>query len=128
MRKKALICIVCPNGCQLEAEIVEGETIKVSDIDGNLCKKGVAWAEQELTNPLRTISSSIIVEGGDFPLVSVRTDRPVPLPRIPGIMKAIRSARANAPVQIGDILIEGAADTCCNIIATRNVNREDKNV
>ena len=29
MKRKELICIVCPNGCQIQAEIEEGElTIK----------------------------------------------------------------------------------------------------
>ena len=34
---RKMTCIVCPNGCELEAEIVDGKCISVS---GNLCPKG----------------------------------------------------------------------------------------
>ena len=122
MKRKDLICIVCPNGCPLQAEMEDGSEIQINDMGGRLCKKGAAWARQELLNPVRTISSSIIVDDGDFPLVSVRTDCPIPLEGIFTVMEEIKSARVKAPVRIGDILIKNPARTACNIIATRNVN------
>jgi CxxC motif-containing protein len=122
MRKKELICVVCPNGCQLEATLGKGGEIQINVISGELCEKGSKWAEQELINPMRTITSSILVVGGDLPLVSVRTDSPIPLGDIFEVMEAIKSARANAPVKIGEILIKKPAGVPCNIIATRNVN------
>jgi CxxC motif-containing protein len=125
MKRKELICILCPNGCLIQAEIEEGKKIQVTEITGHLCDKGPDWAEQELINPMRTIASSIMVEGGDFPLVSVRTDTLIPLRSIPGIMKAIKSAKAIAPVQIGDVMVKNPAGTSCNIIATRIVRTQD---
>lgn len=125
MKKKDLICIVCPNGCLLEAQIEEGDEVRVDDIAGHLCDKGPEWAEQELVNPTRIIASNVIVENGDFPLVSVRTDSPIPLGSIHEVMKAIKVSRIKAPVQIGDIIIKGPAGTSCNIIATRNVRIQD---
>ena len=77
---------------------------------------------------MRTIASSILVDGGDFPLVSVRTDAPIPLGSIMDVMKAMRSAKAKAPIRIGDIMIEKPAGTSCNIIATRNIKRVDQNI
>ena len=123
MTRKELICVICPNGCQLEAEVEEGAQVEVKEITGELCEKGLEWAEQELINPMRTIASSIIVDGGDFPLVSVRTDSPIPLKSISEVMKAIKSSRARAPVRIGEIMIKSPAGTSCNIIATRNINK-----
>jgi CxxC motif-containing protein len=70
---------------------------------------------------MRTIASGIPVEDGDFKLVSVRTDAPIPLGKIFEVMAAIKEKRVTAPVAIGDILIPGPAGTDCNIIATRNV-------
>ena len=123
MTRKELICVICPNGCQLEAEVEEGVQVEVKEITGELCEKGLEWAEQELINPMRTIASSIIVDGGDFPLVSVRTDSPIPLKSISEVMKAIKSSRTRAPVRIGEIMIKSPAGTSCNIIATRNINK-----
>ena len=122
MNKKELICIVCPNGCLLEAEIEEGDGGKVGEVTGSLCEKGPVWAQQELTNPVRTIASNVLVAGGDFDLVSVRTDTAIPLGRILEVMAAVKEIRVAAPVQIGDILIKNPAGTACNIIATRHVN------
>jgi CxxC motif-containing protein len=121
MTVKELICVICPNGCQLRAEIEEGPVPRVIEVTGHLCDKGPAWAEQEIVNPIRTIASSIRVHDGDQPLVSVKTDRPIPLGRIMDVMRDIKAATADAPVRIGDILIPHPAGTECNIMATRHV-------
>jgi len=124
MKRKEMICIVCPVGCQLEVLYDEGSEIQIHEINGNLCKKGLSWAEQELINPMRTLTSSISVENGDSPLVSVKTDSPIPRDSIRDVMKVIRSARVKAPVRIGDPLIEKPAGTPCNIVATKDVDSQ----
>ncbi len=121
MSKKELICVLCPKGCWLEVEIGEGVEGIVKNVTGNLCEKGAEWARQEIVNPMRTISSSILLEKGELPLVSVKTDIPIPLKNIFDVMKEIRSFRVRAPVNIGDIIIKDVAGLSCNIIATRNV-------
>jgi CxxC motif-containing protein len=125
MNKRELVCIVCPNGCQLVVDIEEGLELAVKDISGHTCDKGPEWAEQEITNPMRSISSNVAVDGGDFTLVSVRTDSSIPLGKIFQVMDEIKSLRVKAPVQIGEKLIENPAGTSCNIIATRHVNSAD---
>jgi CxxC motif-containing protein len=121
MKTKELICVLCPNGCQLEVRINEGHKLEVDEVRGSLCEKGPEWAEQEILNPVRTIASSVRVKGGDLPLVSVRTDSPIPLGKIFDVMKSIKELEVDAPVHIGDRLIDGPAGTGCSIIATRNV-------
>jgi len=123
MIKRELICVICPNGCQLQAYIEEGEQITVEDVMGHLCEKGPEWARQEIVNPMRTIASSVRVDKGEFPLVSVRTDSPIPLRNIFDVMVEIKALRLKAPIKIGDILIEKVLGLPCNIIATRNVQR-----
>ncbi len=123
MTEKELICVICPNGCELRAVIEEGPQTVVKEITGELCEKGPVWAEQELLNPLRTIASSIIVDDGDYPLVSVRTDASIPLKSISNVMKTIKSIKVKAPVRIGDVLIKDPAGTSCNIIATRHIDK-----
>ena len=121
MLKKNLVCIVCPNGCDVEIMMEEGQETKILAIDGCTCDKGKEWVEQELTCPMRTIASGIPVEQGDFKLVSVRTDAPIPLGKIFEVMAVIKQKKIKAPVTIGDILIPSPAGADCNIIATRNV-------
>ena len=80
---RTMTCILCPNGCEMNLEYEEKELISVS---GNRCPKGAGYAEQEIKNPMRSIASSVLVEGGDLPLCSVRLSAPIPRERIPEVM------------------------------------------
>ncbi len=121
MRTRELLCILCPNGCRLEVGVIQGETLAVVGVSGNLCDKGPEWAEQEILNPVRSISSSIRVRRGRFPLVSVKTSVPIPRTKILDVMQEIRECVVDAPVLVGDRLIEGPAGTDCSVVATRHV-------
>ena len=58
--KRTFTCIVCPNGCEVEAEY---EGMQVLSVTGNLCPKGKTYVTQELVDPRRTIATSVRVEG-----------------------------------------------------------------
>ena len=49
--KRTFTCIVCPNGCEIEAEY---EGTQVLSVTGNLCPKGKSYVTQELVDPRRT--------------------------------------------------------------------------
>ena len=38
---KDLICIICPNGCKIHAQLLEDGSVNVS---GNRCKRGESFA------------------------------------------------------------------------------------
>ena len=116
--KRAFTCIVCPNGCEIEAEYAGGEVLSVS---GNLCPKGKDYVTQELIDPRRTIASSVRVVGGDMPLCSVRLTGPIPKACIFDAMAEIRQCTLTAPVAIGDVVIHNLLGCDCDVIATRNV-------
>ena len=46
--KKQFTCIVCPNGCEIEAEVENGQVISVT---GQTCPRGEQYVRQELTAP-----------------------------------------------------------------------------
>jgi len=114
-------CVVCPNGCALQVEVSEGEETKVLSVTGNLCPRGDAWARQEVENPLRTISTNVLVKGGTLPVASVRTLDAVPLARIKDVRNSLRSIVLQAPVHIGDIVEDHPAGVPCRVAVTRNV-------
>ena len=58
-------------------EWLGGEEAELIKAEGHKCDNGRKYVEQELTDPKRTIASSILVQGGDRPLVSVRLTAPV---------------------------------------------------
>lgn len=121
MSTKEFTCVVCPNGCSIVVEVDDDETPVAAKVRGNVCKRGEEWARQEVENPMRTIASSVPVEGGDFPLASVRTTRPIPLKKIRDVMEAIRQVTLVAPVEIGDVLLVAPAECDTEVIATRKV-------
>lgn len=118
--KKEFTCIVCPNGCTISAEY---DIISEIHTEGALCKRGEAYVRQELTDPRRTIASSVLVAGGVSDLVSVRLTAPIPLGSIREAMEQIRACRVQAPVRTGDVLISHILGTDSDVIATRTVER-----
>ncbi len=119
--KKEFTCIVCPNGCTISAEYEENyENMR---LEGALCKRGEAYVRQELTDPRRTIASSVLVTGGESDLVSVRLTAPIPLGGIREAMDQIKALKAEAPVKAGDVLIRGILGTDSDVIATRTVEK-----
>ena len=61
MEEKNLICINCPLGCMLTVKM---EKDRILGVSGNTCKRGEAYAQKELTNPTRIVTSTVKVSGG----------------------------------------------------------------
>ena len=120
--KKEMICISCPLGCSLSVEYV-GK--KVQNITGNRCKVGLKYAEKECFNPERTLTTTVRVKNGHLPLVSVRTNKPLPKSRIFDAMTLLAKVEVEAPVRIGDEIVQNIFDTNVSIEATKNVLKKD---
>ncbi len=120
--KRIFTCIVCPNGCEITADYEENEgAVNVTAVDGNLCRRGKEYVAQELTDPRRTIASSVRVDSGEFPLVSVRLTEPVPKNRIFDVMEEIRKCSVTAPVKTGTVLIHNILGLGSDVIITKDV-------
>ena len=121
MEKRELICIGCPLGCMLTVEIDNGEVVNVT---GNTCPRGKTYAEKEVTNPTRIVTSSVKVTGGDRPTVSCKTKSDIPKSKIFDVARALKDVEAVAPVSIGDVLVEDVAGTGVQIVATSHADAE----
>ncbi len=119
--KHLLTCIICPNGCEIE---VESESDGIQSLKGAACPRGKDYAEQEAFSPMRTIASSVLIEGGKLPLVSVRLDRPIPKGRIFDVMAEIQKVRLWAPVYAGEVILPRVAGLDSSVIATKTVERQ----
>jgi CxxC motif-containing protein len=97
---------------------------KILKVDNTDCKKGKEYAYQELFEPVRILTSTVFVKNGHLPLVSIRTDKPIPKGKIFEVMKKLSGKKLTAPVKIGDIIIKNVVNTGVNIIATKNVYRK----
>ena len=115
------ICVVCPNGCAIEAEFTSEKPSVLLEAEGYRCKKGFAWVKQEIESPMRTIASSVPVKNGDSLMASVRTTAPIPLSKVRDVMNEIKKLFPEAPLSIGDVLLSHPAGTQTEVIVTREV-------
>lgn len=117
-----LTCIGCPLGCALSVELF-GE--KVEKVSGFTCGRGKAYAAQEAIDPQRTVTSTVRIFGAGHPVLPVRTAGEVPKDRIWACMEQIRALTAEAPVHVGEILLENIAGTGVALVAAKTMERAD---
>ena len=115
--KRKITCISCPAGCEIEVTEKEGKYI----FTGALCSAGEKYAFKEMTCPERVVCSSVKIKSSEFPLVSVRTNTPVPKSEIFGILDKLLDVTVSAPVKRGDVILENISSNNADIIATRTV-------
>ena len=113
--EKEIICICCPKGCYLKVNIDE------NTVTGNSCERGAEYGINEVTNPVRIITSTVKVENGESPVVPVKTKKPIPKALNFKCMEEIDKCMVKSPVKIGDIIIENILGTGVDIVATKNV-------
>lgn len=123
IEKIPLTCIICPMGCSMEVEVetnTSGQK-KVLSVKDNGCKRGEQYAAKELQNPTRTLTTTIKVEGGELPLVPVKTAGEVPKASLLQCMEVVRRASCKAPVKRGDVLIYDLLGTGVNVVACADI-------
>ncbi len=120
---KEFTCIICPNGCEISADIErkEGCDSLIRSIEGALCPRGEIYVKQELTDPRRNVATSVLVKGGILPLASVRLTNPIPKARIFDAMEEIKKCRLTAPVTAGAVLVENILGYDADVIVTKSV-------
>jgi len=116
--EKNITCIVCPIGCKI---LVRIDGMKLEIVGGNKCKRGIEYAKNEAFDPRRMLTTSVLVNGGEWPIVSVKSSKPVPKEKLFSILKEIKRKAVNAPVKSGQTIIENVANTDISIVATKTV-------
>ncbi|MGI6745188.1 MAG: hypothetical protein BWY46_01898 [Firmicutes bacterium ADurb.Bin300] len=114
---ETIVCIECPNGCELEVEKVNGEIT----VRKNRCKRGVDFAKAELLNPKRTISSTVKTVFPNVPVLPVRVSAEIPKARIFDVMKEINNVCLDKRIGKGEIIIQDVLGLGADIIATSNI-------
>lgn len=112
--KKELICISCPRGCHLVVDTDE------KSVTGNACKRGEAYGLSEVFDPVRVITSVVKIKNADIKMLPVKTDKPLKKELNFECIKAINKVTVEAPVRIGDIIIENIFGTGVNIVASKS--------
>lgn len=113
---KEFTCIICPRGCRLSVD-------DNMNVTGNTCPRGKQYAISELTNPVRTITSSVRVNNREDLLVSVKTSGPIPKGKIFEVMEEINKLSVAAPTRIGDVVKANILGLGVDILITKNIDQ-----
>ena len=114
--KREMICIICPRGCSLTADVTD----KGVTVTGNACPKGQEYAVNECTNPVRTVTATVRVSNRYNTMASVKTVTPVAKDKMMDVMAALRSTKIEAPVKIGDVILTNICGS--DIVVTKAVD------
>ncbi len=115
-------CVICPLSCSVEVE-VEDEGGRVKDVRGFSCPRGKEWAVEEALSPRRVVMTVVRVRGGEEPVVSVKTDSPIPKDRIRELMSYLATLEVKAPISVGQVLVDRPLGLETRVVATRSVRR-----
>jgi len=113
-----LICIVCPIGCHMTIDRSGGDAIEV---EGNRCRRGRAYAEEEFSNPRRVVTATASIRGGLSPRLPVRSSSPVPVDRVAAFLAEVYRLRLDGPVRRGEVVAQNLAGTGIDLLASMSV-------
>lgn len=119
-------CTTCPSECLLTVEVerdADGAVAAVRSVTGSNCPRGDKFAHQELTCPMRELTTTVAVSGGDEALLPVRTVEAIPLELHAQAMALIRGLVVNAPIRMGDVVLENLLDTNIDLDASMDIDR-----
>lgn len=121
MMEREFVCIVCPNSCHIT---VRNRGQEIIETKGAQCVKGKEFVENEIRNPLRIFTGSILCINGDYQLVSVKSSQLIPKKEMKKIANQIRKITVNAPIEIGQVIIPNVSGLNVDIIATRRIKEK----
>lgn len=120
-----LNCTTCPSECLLTVEVerdADGAVVEVRSVAGNSCPRGDKFAHQELTCPMRVLTTTVAVSGGDEALLPVRTAEAIPLALHAQAMDLIRGLVVEAPIRMGDVVLKDLLHTGIDLIASMDID------
>ena len=123
--KKKFICIRCPRGCEIITTI---DGYNIDRIEGNICKMGVEYVENEIKDlgekiieSSEAVTTTVKVKNGNFPLVPVWTNQPIPKDKIFILMKELRKVELKAPVDQNMVVLKNVFGTGIDVVTSGRV-------
>ena len=118
IEQRDLICVVCPAGCQIQVTVEGGELVEMA---GQACKRGEAFAREEIGAPKRMLTTTVRVMGGVLPLVPVRSSAPLPKGLLLQVAALLRELNLPAPVVTQQVVAANVLGTGVDMVASRAI-------
>ncbi len=117
--KKRITCIICPVGCSLTATGIKGNLV----IEGNECNRGEKYARSEYTNPLRTLTGTVLIKEAILPRLPVRSENPITRQLFLRAAAELNRLVVTAPIKRGAVISEDLAGSGIRLLATRDLDK-----
>lgn len=114
-----LVCINCPRGCHLTVEKIDDEVA----VTGNFCPRGKDYAINEMTNPLRTVTTTLPIDSDTYARLPVMTSVPIPKDRIMDVMRYLKDVKVIAPIKRNDVIVENILGLESDIVASKTIGK-----
>lgn len=111
-----LICIVCPKGCHLSVDESKGFAV-----DGAACERGVEYGKTEMQNPTRVLTSTVRIADAAHSRCPVKTNMPIPKPKLFEVMGQLKEIELKAPVSEGQVVLQNICGTNACLVVTRDM-------
>ncbi len=120
METRTFTCIVCPRGCEVTASLDDKGAIV--SVEGNFCPRGEAYVTNELTHPMRQLTSTVIIKNAIYERLPVILSSEIPKDRMTEVMSALNGITVEAPVKRGDIVIADVCGLGVDVVASRSMD------
>ena len=120
---KELVCIVCPRSCRMQVGRNADGGIAVT---GNTCKRGYDFAVNELTDPKRTLCTTVRTSFAHTPVLPVRLSGEIPKARVFDVMREIGKTTVSSPVARGEAVITDVLGLGVDVISTSDILKENE--
>jgi len=87
-------------------------------IEGNKCDRGIEFAKHEMSNPLRTLTTTVRTKFPGIPVISVRTAGEIPRNALMDAMNELSEVVVEEELSCGDTVLEDVAGTGVSVIIT----------
>lgn len=120
---KELVCIVCPRSCRMTITS-EGDELVVT---GNTCKRGKEFAINEMTDPRRTVCTTVRTSFPSVPVLPVRVSGAIPKNKIFDLMREVNRITVSKRIGREEIVVPNILDLGVDLIATSNILKDENN-
>ncbi|MEG0051127.1 MAG: DUF1667 domain-containing protein [Terrisporobacter sp.] len=115
--KRDITCIVCPRGCRMVVNNIDGQYI----VEGNSCIRGAKYGVDEVTSPKRVITSTVRLEGSYLNMLPVKTAGAIPKEMMFDVMEVLSNIKVTAPVNVGDVIVKNVLGTGVDILSAKTM-------
>lgn len=120
---KELVCIVCPRSCRMTITS-EGDELVVT---GNTCKRGKEFAINEMTDPRRTVCTTVRTSFPSVPVLPVRVSGAIPKNKIFDLMHEVNRIIVSKRIGCEEVVVPNILDLGVDLIATSNILKDENN-